>query len=111
LPAYVALIPGYAALWYGGRWFAGRYTEMPMAFAWLGASAVASTFVCQLITSGAFYFFSGRFAEPTFAEFANRIAKFYPMFGASTAFWIVLVAIVHTGIVMARRYGLRTERA
>lgn len=109
-PAYVALIPGYAALWFGGRWFAARYTEKPIDLARLGVSAVASTFVCQLITSGAFYFFSGRFAEPTFVEFANRIAKYYPLFGGSTAFWIAVAAIAHAGFVLTRHYATKAER-
>lgn len=110
-PAYIALIPAYGALWFGGRWFAGRYSEKPIALAWLGVSAVASTFVCQLISSGSFYYFSGRFAEPTFVEFVNRIVKYYPSFGGSTAFWIAFAAIAHVGIVMTRRYALKSERA
>src|SRR5688572_25707798 len=29
-PTYVALIPAYAALWLGGRWFAGQYRFKPV---------------------------------------------------------------------------------
>ena len=110
-PAYIALIPAYAALWFGGRWFAGRYAMKPVALLWLGASTLASTFVCELISSGGFYFFSGRFAEPTLIEFASRIVKYYPSFGGSTAFWIAVAAIVHVGIAMTHHYTVRPQRA
>jgi hypothetical protein len=110
-PAYIALIPAYAALWFGGRWVANHYSEKPVALLTLGASAVASTFVCQIISSGSFYYFSGRFADPTFGEFVDRIVKYYPMFGGSTFFWIVVATIVHIAVVLSNRYAVRSEKA
>jgi hypothetical protein len=110
-PAYIALIPAYGALWLGGRWFAGRYSEKPIALLWLGASVLVSTFVCELISSGSFYFFSGRFAEPTLVEFANRIVKYFPTFLGSTAFWIATTALVHTAVVVTRNIAVRPKQA
>lgn len=110
-PAYIALIPAYAALWFGGRWFAGRYSVKPVALLQLAASVLVSVFVCELISSGSFYFFSGRFAEPTLVEFANRIVKYFPTFLGSTAFWIATAALVHTAVVVTRDIAVRPKQA
>lgn len=110
-PAYIALIPAYAALWFGGRWFAGRYSVKPVALLQLAASVLVSVFVCELISSGSFYFFSGRFAEPTLVEFANRIVKYFPTFLGSTAFWIATAALVHTAVVVTRDIAVKPKQA
>ncbi|MBI3570395.1 MAG: hypothetical protein HY082_04730 [Gammaproteobacteria bacterium] len=110
-PAYIALIPAYAVLWFGGRWFAGRYSVKPVALLWLAASVLVSVFVCELISSGSFYFFSGRFAEPTLVEFANRIVKYFPTFLGSTAFWIATAALVHTAVVVTRDIAVKPKQA
>ncbi len=101
-PAYVALIPAYGALWFGGRWFAGRHSVKPIALLWLVASVLVSVSVCELISSGSFYFFSGRFAEPTLAEFAGRILRYLPSSLSSTVLWIAVAAIVHVAILSTR---------
>lgn len=94
-PAYFFLLPAYAALWFAGRWYAGRHR-----FAWrtllpLGAAACASAAVCELFSSGGFYFFSGRFAEPTLGEFATRLMTYFPRYLQSLAFYVGLAAVVH----------------
>ncbi|HYM48428.1 MAG TPA: hypothetical protein VES91_08090 [Burkholderiaceae bacterium] len=102
-PAYIALIPAYGALWFGGRLFANRYYSVkPVALLWLGASVLLSTIVCELISSGAFYFFSGRFAETTFVEFAGRLAKYFPSSLISMAFWVGIAALIHGAVVTVR---------
>lgn len=110
-PAYIALIPAYAALWFGGRWFAGRYSVKPVALLQLAASVLVSVFVCELISSGSFYFFSGRFAEPTLTEFAGRVVKYFPSFLGSTAFWIATAALVHTAVVVTRHIAVKPTQA
>lgn len=110
-PAYIALIPAYAALWFGGRWFAGRGSLRAAALLPLAGSVLASVLVCELISSGSFYFFSGRFAEPTLAEFAGRIVKYFPSFLGSTAFWIATAALVHTAVVVTRHIAVKPTQA
>lgn len=110
-PAYIALIPAYAALWFGGRWFAGRCSARPAALLPLAGSVLASVSVCELISSGGFYFFSGRFAEPTLVEFAGRIAKYFPSFLGSTAFWIATAALIHAAVVVIRDTAVKPKQA
>lgn len=101
-PAYVFLLPAYSALWFAGRWYAKRHqfewrTLLPLAgAALLGAAA------CELFSSGGFYFFSGRFAEPTFAEFGTRLVKYFPAYLQSLAFYVGISAVVHALFVFVR---------
>ncbi len=82
-----------------------------MALLPLAASMLVSVFVCELISSGSFYFFSGRFAEPTLAEFAGRIVKYFPAFLGSTAFWVATAVVVHAAVVVTRHMAIKPTRA
>ncbi len=105
-PAYVFLLPGYASLWLAGRWYAARYRFAWATIAPLAASAVAGAAVCQLFSSGGFYFFSGRFAEPTLIEFGARLAKYFPPYLGSLAFYVGIAAVVHALLVLAHSGGI-----
>jgi hypothetical protein len=101
-PAYVFLLPAYGALWFGGRWYANRYrfewhTLMPLSIGVLVAAAV-----CELFSSGGFYFLSGRFAEPTFAEFGARLLKYFPPYLQALTFYVGIAVVVHTVFALAR---------
>ncbi len=101
-PAYAFLLPAYGSLWLAGRWYAARHR-----FAWttllpLGLSVLAGAVVCELLSSGGFYFFSGRFVDPTLAEFYVRLAKYFPPYLESLAFYVGLAAVVHAVVTLAR---------
>ncbi len=94
-PAYVFLLPAYTSLWLAGRWYAARHR-----FAWatlvpLAGSVVAGAAVCELFSSGGFYFFSGRFAEPTLTEFGARLVKYFPSYLQSVGFYVGIAAAMH----------------
>ncbi len=93
--AYVFLLPAYSALWFAGRWYARRYSFKWRTLLPLAASALAGAAVCELFSSGGFYFFSGRFAEPTFTEFAVRLMKYFPPYLQSVAFYVGIAVVVH----------------
>lgn len=109
-PAYGALVPAYGALWLAGRWYAGRHRFAPVTLVSLAASVLAGAFVCELISSGAFYYFSGRFAAPTAAEFVSRTVTYFPLFLGSMAFWVAAAAVIH-GIAAAARDRLEPPAA
>lgn len=107
-PAYVMLLPAYGALWLAGRWYAGQHHEriatlVPLALAVTGGAAV-----CELLSSGGFYFFSGRFADPALAEFLPRLAKYFPHALSSLALYIGAAASIH---VLAALLGGRAAQA
>jgi hypothetical protein len=104
-PAYPFLLPAYGSLWLAGRWLAAHYR-----FAWATlATAVGSLFggtvAAELFSSGGFYFFSGRYAEPTFVEFAHRFAKYYPSAVSNILLYVGIAAIIHILVKAVRGNG------
>ncbi len=99
--SYPFLIPAYASLWIAGRWFAGRYSENLRGLLYFVAAAVVGITVCDIISSGGFYWFSGRFENVNFSEFAGRIARFLPMFMKTTMIYLAIAAVVHIVVIQA----------
>ncbi len=98
-PAYPLLIPAYGILWLGGRWYTEHYkfdfkTLMP-----LSSSIFVATAVSTVISNGGFYFFSGRYAEPTLIEFGHRFIKYYPSSLSNLAFYIAIAMIFHIIVI------------
>jgi len=101
-PAYFFLLPAYGALWFAGCWYARQYRFEWRTLLPLGAAALVGAAGCELFSSGGFYFFSGRFAEPTFAELAGRLVTYFPRYLQSLAFYVGLAAVVHALFGLAR---------
>lgn len=98
--AYVFLLPAYAALWFSGYWYANHYRfELRSLIPLIGAVLIGST-VCELFSSGGFYFFSGRFVDTNFTEFGMRLMKYYPSYLQSLAFYVGTAAIIHIAFTM-----------
>ena len=93
--SYVFLLPAYSALWYAGSWYARRYqfewkTLLPLALSLMTGAAV-----CELFSSGGFYFFSGRFEETTLIEFGQRLVQYFPHYVGSLVFYIGIAVAIH----------------
>lgn len=100
-PAYAMLLPAYAALWLGGRWYSRRHVTSLTTLPALTAAVIASAAVAELCSSGGFYFFGGRFTEPTLVEFLPRLVKYFPsMLGAMTLY-VTLAALLHALLAAA----------
>lgn len=104
--AYGFLLPAYASLWFGGRWLRkhlhGRVSD-------LGAYLVAvvgSAAVCEVFSSGGFYFFSGRFADATLAGFAGRFVEYFPDSLISMGFYAAVAAVIYAIIAILRPLNL-----
>lgn len=99
-PAYGFLLPAYGVMWLAGRWFAKRYSFSSNAVLPLvGSVAVAAT-VSELFSSGGFYFFGGRYANPTLAEFGPRLTKYFPHQLENIGFWLGVALVVHIAFVL-----------
>jgi hypothetical protein len=96
-PAYWALLPAYGSLWFGGRLYAGWHRDHPQSLAVLALIVLVSAFVCYLFSGGGFYFFSGRYPEPVFAEFVQRIGQYYPRYLGSLALYVGVAAVLYAG--------------
>ena len=109
-PAYVLLVPAHAALWAGGRWYAARHR-----FGWptllpLGVSLLAAAVVAELLASGGFYLFSGRFADLNLAELGSRLITYFPSSLEALAVYTGLALLVHVGFVMTQAVASRSHR-
>ncbi|MBU6296663.1 MAG: hypothetical protein KJS68_00350 [Alphaproteobacteria bacterium] len=102
-PAYAALLPAYGALWLGGRWYAKRLDVRLDTLIPLSASLAVGGIVCELISSGSFYFLSGRFTDPTLADFMPRVAEYLPTGLGSLALYVGLAAVTHVILTLAQR--------
>ncbi|UJS24489.1 hypothetical protein [Thiothrix winogradskyi] len=108
--AYVALIPAYGALFVAGRWFAGQYQGETLAtLGKLMLAVVVGFAVAQLISSGSFYFFSGKFAEVSLVEFGNRLVKYSPNSLYTMSLYITVGAFVHVAVSMLNRQFVHSK--
>lgn len=94
-PAYGFLLPAYGSLWLAGRWYAKRHqftwhTVMPLSL-----SVMTGLTLCELFSSGGFYFFSGRFAETTLIEFGERLVQYFPLYIESFVFYLGIAIVIH----------------
>jgi hypothetical protein len=102
-PAYWFLIPTYAVLWYAGRFLARshQYNLRGLGmFAGISFLAVNAAFV---ISNGAFYLFSGRFPELSFAEYTGRMAQYYLPYLSGAAVYLIPAVLLYA--LFARRDG------
>lgn len=98
-PAYAGLQLAHAALWLGGRWLA-RNGEANLNR--LAASALVTTAAAFFLSNTAFYWFGGRVAETSLAQYLQTFADYAPSFFASTLMYLGLAALIH-GVSHARR--------
>jgi hypothetical protein len=66
--------------------------------------------VCQLISSGSYYYFSGHFADPTLAEFGQRLLRYGPLSLQSMAFYIALTAALHSAMLAMTSWQSNGQR-
>jgi len=97
--AYGFLLPAYASLWLAGRWYAARYQFHARTLPVLAAAAMTGAFVCELISSGSFYFLGGRFADTSLAVFVSRLGQYFPSDLASVALYLGIAALIHVLII------------
>lgn len=94
-PSYAFLLLAYAALWYGGRWYAPRLRATPRA--WFGALGVglAAATVSFLISNGAFYWLGGRYEDPHLSQYLARVWQWGPLFVRTTLSYIAVGLIAY----------------
>jgi hypothetical protein len=94
-PAYWFLIPTYASMWFGGRWFAIHqgYTLNSLAL-FMGVSWITTT-TAFLISNASFFLLSGRYAEMNAVEYTGRVTQYYAPYLAGSMMYLALAAVVY----------------
>ncbi|MGH8548844.1 MAG: hypothetical protein ACRERU_09645 [Methylococcales bacterium] len=110
-PAYGFLLPAYGMLWLAGRWYAGRYRFALYTLIPLTGSLLIGAVLCEIVSGGGFYFFSGRFAETNFAEFGLRFLRYFPAVLESLALWIGFASVAHSAFVLAAKRSIQSRSA
>jgi hypothetical protein len=100
--AYWFLIPAYGVLFLAGRAYARHHRQSWSALPWLVGCALAGAVLAELFSSGGFYFFSGRFAEPSLGEFIPRLVKYFPHMLSTMAAYLGLAAVIHIVVASLR---------
>ncbi|NOT85947.1 MAG: hypothetical protein HOP02_14460 [Methylococcaceae bacterium] len=94
-PAYVFLIPTYAALFLAGRIAARFKTLQPQDLLMQVGLLVGAATVAFLISNGSFYVLSGKFADLNWTQYATRVAKYYaPYLSGALVYSVVIVGLV-----------------
>ena len=90
-PAYVFLIPAYAAMWLAGHWRRKFSTWTIASLAQQFTALVVATSSAFLISNGSFYLLSGRYANASWEQYIERFALYYPPYMTSTLIYGVLI--------------------
>jgi len=101
-PAYWFLVPTYATLFLAGRVYSRHHRLSWSALPWLLGCALVGAALAELFSSGGFYFFSGRFAEPSLSEFVPRLVKYFPGMLSTMATYLGLAAVIHIAVASWR---------
>ena len=94
-PAYWFLIPTYASMWLGGRWFAARQQNSWRHLALFGGVSVLATMFAFLISNGSFYLLSGRYSEMGVAEYAGSMAQYFLPYMTGSLIYLALAALLY----------------
>lgn len=90
-PAYVFLIPTYAAVWFGGRissTFSGhKLTDLAAKIMLL----VVSISLAFLISNGSFYVLSDKYPDSDWIEYTTRFMQYYPPYLQYSLFYGVMI--------------------
>lgn len=94
-PAYGFLLPAYGAVWAAGRWYAGRHEDAARTLPVLAGALLAGGLAAELLASGGFYLFSGRFETLSLAELLGRLATYLPQTLFDLVAYVGAAGIIH----------------
>lgn len=105
--AYWFLIPTYASLWLAGSWYALRnFPASNNTAGWLsglGAAVFAASSFAFLFSNATFFFFSGRYADMIWIEYASRIAQYYVPYISVALLYIAVAVAIQMAIDIIRQ--------
>ena len=111
-PAYWALAFAYAALWLGGHVYRGVHRDAWRTVPRLALVLVVTATTAYLLSKGGFWFFSGRYAEPTLAGFVARIPHYYPRALGTLAGYVGIAFALRAAVMaVASRRAERSAHA
>jgi hypothetical protein len=100
-PAYAFLLPAYACLWWAGVRCPGHERHGWRRYPRLAGALLVATALAFLVSNASFYGLSGYFGELSLAEYAARVARYFPSYLASTMAYVAAAVLFEALIVSA----------
>lgn len=107
-PAYWALIPTYAALWFGGRFYARAHQFTAASLGQFAAVSFVAVSAAFLISNVSFYLLAGYFAQMSALDYANAVSKYYFSYVAGAAVYLLLAALIYA-VMHTRAQAKRSQ--
>jgi hypothetical protein len=98
--AYSFLLPAYLSLWFAGKWLSKHYLLNLTGLKNLVLSAVSGIIVCELISSGSYYFINVPGAASV-GEFMGRLSLYLPHALVVTISYLMVATVAHLVIIAA----------
>jgi hypothetical protein len=92
--AYSFLLPAYLSLWFAGKCLSKRAELSLTGFKSFVIAAVSGIIVCELISSGSFYFINVP-GTASLAEFMGRFAQYLPHALMFTMSYLLVALVAH----------------
>jgi len=99
-PAYAFLLPAYACLWWAGVWCSRHERHGWRRCPRLAGALLVATALAFLVSNASFYGLSGYFGELSLAEYAARVARYFPPYLVS-AMAYVAAAIAFEALILS----------
>ena len=101
--AYWFLVPAYVSMWLGGTWLRSRYRPEIRSLPFVAAALLVSFTMWFTLTNGSFYWLSGRYADPHWAEFVQRYVLYYTSYLRTTLAYAAFAALLHVQTLLLLR--------
>lgn len=94
-PAYWALLPTYAALWFGGRFYASSHQFTWASLGKFVAISWVAVSVAFLISNVSFYLLAGYFSQMSAMDYANAVSQYYFPYVAGAAVYLLVATLIY----------------
>ncbi len=102
--AYWFLIPTYAVLWLGGRFYAARHQFTLRSLAEFFAIVFAATSGAFLISNESFYLFSDNLQAMSAVQYSAQVAQYYLPYLQSALLYLGVAALLHAVVTLTTRH-------
>lgn len=101
-PAYIFLLPAYAAMWQGGLWCRRFQLGSINAMVQQIAILLAVTTLAFVISNTSFYLVSSKVVSPSWAQYLDTFMTYYPAYLSATLIYGVMVSGCSAVVVLLR---------
>lgn len=104
---YPLLAFSYGAVFFAGRWLHQAFNSNLSLVLTVKTLIVlvVSTTLAFIISNGSYYWFSGMYADPYWAEYTARFAKYYPSYILKPMYYVLPALLMHLAF-----FGLQNKR-